>query len=130
MMKRWLISAFLHCREPMSLFFLSSFISSCPPSPLCPHSHLYYTQNKIYLFRESTLMNFRQNIQRWPEENLPIILFPSLVLSPFYVFVQCQLNKNNYDTLLIFHVFCILIQNIYKADILHLTLNTNIGQRR
>ena len=35
-----------HCREPMSLFFLSSFISFCPNwALLCPR-HLYYIADK------------------------------------------------------------------------------------
>ena len=39
-----------------------------PPSSLCPASHLYYSQNKIYLFLGS-LMNLSHNTQQWPEDN-------------------------------------------------------------
>ena len=47
MMKWWLISAFLHCREPMSLFFLSSFISFCPTFPFVSLAFVLHTKQNI-----------------------------------------------------------------------------------
>ena len=104
-------------RTDVSFLSLLLHLFLSPPSPLCP-SHLYYTQNKIYLFR-ATLMNFLQNIQHWTDENLQNISLLTFSFSTLVSLFSASLVKQQLWYTSYISCFCILIQNIYKADILH-----------